>query len=210
MRRSLRRAPIRPVLSSHRRADHPAESSSRFNRERALASEGRVVRYIQMVAEPQELSLFRAALRRANPSECDLYDTYMDSVTHAAIVEACLSEQQRLCVYTGMTASSDNVHVEHVVARSVSCPKNPPVDFVGRPFQTIEWRNLVACIPRDASSCPYGAGRKGSWPSDSEQHLFISPLHPSCESKFRYGKQGSVRPANEADEAATKTIEHLG
>lgn len=134
----------------------------------------------------------------------------MDSVTHAAIVEACLSEQQRLCAYTGMTASSDNVHVEHVVTRSVSCPKNPPVDFVGRPFQTIEWRNLVACIPRDASSCPYGAGRKGSWPSDSEQHLFISPLHPSCESKFRYGKQGSVRPANEADEAATKTIEHLG
>ena len=168
------------------------------------------MRYIQKGAEPKALGLFTAALRRGNNLDCDLYGTYMDRLTRDAIIKACLIEQQGLCAYTGMTAATGNSHVEHLVPRSSSYPSDLPDGFIPRPFETIEWTNLVACIPMNPSGWPYGAGKKDKWPPDAERHLFISPVHPSCETKFLYGKLGSIRPANEADEAATKTIEHLG
>jgi uncharacterized protein (TIGR02646 family) len=168
------------------------------------------VRYIQKSAEPKALGLFAAALSRGNDLECDLYGTYIDGDTREAIINACLVDQQGLCAYTGMTAAVGNFHVEHLVPRSASYPNDPPEGFIPRPFETIEWTNLVACIPMNPSGWPYGAGKKDKWPSDSERHLFVSPVHPSCETRFKYGKRGSIQPANVADEAAIKTIEHLG
>lgn len=168
------------------------------------------MKYINKKTEPSELSHKRSDLERTPNCECDLYGRHLDSSTRKLIFEFCLIEQQGLCAYTGMTVSSDNGHVEHIVPRSVSCPKNPPANFVPRPFQTIDWKNLVVCVPKNPSGSHYGAGKKDHWPQDSEVGDFVSPLDDGCEQRFRYGKQGTVKPKNEGDQAASKTIEKLG
>jgi uncharacterized protein (TIGR02646 family) len=167
------------------------------------------VRYVQKRSEPQSLSLARAALKRTPDLACDLYEHHLSKAERKDILDNCLREQQGLCAYTGMRASGDNAHVEHLVPRSVSCPKAPLPGSLTRPYQTIEWENLVACVPGNPSGWPYGAGRKDQWPSDSEAQDFVSPLHPSCETRFRYGKQGTVKAAYENDVAATRTIDKL-
>ena len=168
------------------------------------------MRYIAKGTEPQSLSHARAALKHTPGLACDLYDNHLDTPTRQDMLDYCLREQQGLCAYTGMDASNGKGHIEHLVPRSISCPKLPPQGFQTRPFETIDWDNLVACFPKKPSGWSYCAGKKDKWPSDIEKPEFVSPLDPSCEKRFRYGKQGTIKPADDQDIAAKKTIEKLG
>jgi len=178
------------------------------------------VRYINKGTEPISLSHQRAFLRSVKEHlDCDLYDHHLDSETeriHDDIFYACVHEQQGLCAYTGQRVLNEKGdvfgHVEHLIPRSASCPKNPPAGFVLRPYQTIEWGNLVACFPATGalpSPFPYGAVKKDNWPPDIEAHNFVSPLDTSCEPRFRYDKAGGVRPNDSTDTPTRITIGKL-
>src|SRR4051794_15971382 len=107
------------------------------------------MRYIVKLTEPQSLSLKRAALNRTPDLACDLYSNHLDTPTRQDMLDYCLREQQGLCAYTGMDASNGKGHVEHLTPRSASCPKDPPLGFIVRPLETIDWNNLVACFPKN-------------------------------------------------------------
>jgi hypothetical protein len=63
--------------------------------------------------------------------------------------------------------------------------------------------------PNRSVPCLYGAEAKKNFPKPDEEHLFVSPLNPSCEQRFNFTAQGIIKPTSDSDEAAKRTIEKL-
>lgn len=123
-----------------------------------------------------------------------------DQAVRQQLAEKLLDEQGHICAYTGRRIGPASFHMEHV----------KPQEFC-EPAETVDYHNIVACYPEPNRSqpCPYGAERKGNFPKPGEEHLFVSPLDHSCESRFHYTYSGHVRPRNHSDEAASRTITEL-
>ncbi len=121
--------------------------------------------------------------------------------TIRTVTDALLWEQGWLCAYTGRRIDTDTYHIEHLKAQTHCSPE-----------ETVAYSNMVACYPspNPERGTPYGAERKGSWPSSSEQHLFVSPLDQTCEERFRFNLRGSIRERANDDQAAKTTIEKIG
>lgn len=99
-----------------------------------------------------------------------------------------------------MRIDTDSCHIEHLRAQAHCSPE-----------ETVAYSNLLSCYPapNPARKTPYGAQQKGAWPRPSEQHLFLSPLDPSCEDRFLFNLRGEIDgPAG--DRAAKTTIEKVG
>jgi uncharacterized protein (TIGR02646 family) len=113
------------------------------------------------------------------------------------INECLLKEQYYLCAYTGISLNTSRFHIEHLKPQK-HCNRGEDVDY----------ENLVACYPEPnrPQKCPFGAHAKDNWPSPSEVNNFVSPLNPNCETKFKFGKDGSIVGL---DKSAIKTIEKL-
>lgn len=156
------------------------------------------MRHILKRTEPRELTNWRASCIGGPNYD---YDS-IDGTLRATIRRSLVEEQRSLCAYTGRRISEETCHIEHLKpqARRES-------------GEDVAYRNMVACVPksRSALQLPYGAHKKGSWPASIDQdHLFVSPLEPTCESRFTYTVRGEIRAAREEDKAATTTIEKLG
>ncbi|MCC5828322.1 MAG: TIGR02646 family protein [Phycisphaeraceae bacterium] len=119
----------------------------------------------------------------------------------AVLLSALIAEQKFLCAYTMRRISADCGHVEHIKPESLCRHDDPGSD--------LDYSNLVACYPRDGMRrrCRYGAQAKDSWWQDGERE-FVSPLDSRCESRFRYGIDGTIAPQGNHVGAAT-TIEVL-
>lgn len=121
------------------------------------------------------------------------------------LVKAALIKDQRgLCAYTGIGIASRNAgersHIEHLLPQD-HCTSG----------EDLAYANMVACYPAPgAAYVPYGAVRKGNWPSPAEFHLFVSPRSSGCEERFSFNLQGKVSAARPDDAAANETIRRLG
>src|SRR5262245_25782450 len=137
------------------------------------------MRWIQKRNEPHQLTEWRS--RYAN--DINFHYKLIDRDTHQAIIDALLQEQGWLCAYTGVRIEVDRCHIEHVKAQDHCTPG-----------ETVAYVNMVACYPapNPKSKTPYGAEKKGSWPAPAEQHLFVSPLDRSCETRFLFNSHGEV------------------
>ncbi|MEJ1930700.1 hypothetical protein WDZ92_10610, partial [Nostoc sp. NIES-2111] len=93
-------------------------------------------------------------------------------------------------------------HIDHVKAQDHCIP-----------YETVTYSNMVACYPGPnyKKQLPYGGHKKGNWPdyNKGEQTLFVSPLDPSCETRFVFDLQGNIKH-NDGNIAAKTTIEKLG
>ncbi len=109
-----------------------------------------------------------------------------------------LEEQGFLCAYTGLEIHDATSHVEHLKPQS-RCRQGEDVDY----------RNLVACFPKDGGDTSYGYGApvKGSW---WDAALFVSPLSMECEQRFTFAWSGHVRAFPDGYQVATETIDRLG
>jgi len=109
-----------------------------------------------------------------------------------------LEEQGFLCAYTGLEIHDATSHVEHLKPQS-RCRRGEDVDY----------RNLVACFPKDGGDTSYGYGApvKGSW---WDAALFVSPLSVECGQRFSFAWSGHVRAFPDGHQAATETIDRLG
>lgn len=158
------------------------------------------MRRIVKGAEPPALRDFKT-VNRATPQALR-YDSLGQQVRRE-LRERMLAEQGRLCAYTmspigrrGDDRGGDDFHVEHILPRS------------RHPERELDYDNMVLCCPGpDANFDEYGARRKGGAEIDDEN--FVSPLNASCEWRLRYGQNGRVRAATDADGAAKRTIELL-
>jgi uncharacterized protein (TIGR02646 family) len=108
-----------------------------------------------------------------------------------------IQEQGYLCCYTGRRIGLANSHIEHLKPQDLC--KN---------HEDTEYNNLLAAYPSDRvdHECPYGAHHKKNW---FNPYLFIHPLRPDCEKRFRFRDNGTMGPINPDDEGAKETIFHL-
>ena len=113
-----------------------------------------------------------------------------------ALLVALLQEQGALCAYTMRRINQLSSHTEHIKPQARCRADQPGSD--------LDYANLVACFPRaDMSSAyRYGAQQKADWWEDDGTH-FVSPLHPSCETRFAFDLHGNIAPVNNNESAVT-------
>jgi uncharacterized protein (TIGR02646 family) len=93
-------------------------------------------------------------------------------------------------------------HIEHIKPESVCRSERIGLD--------LDYKNLVACFPRDGMgrNQRYGAQYKADW-WDDDGAEFVSPLSSNCESRFRFDLDGKIAQFSN-DQAAATTIRVLG
>ena len=157
------------------------------------------MKWIRKPSEPRALTEWRAS----NSSDVNFGYALLRSSqeTIRAVTAALLREQGELCAYTGISIDTGSCHIEHLKAQAHCSPE-----------ETVSYNNMVACYPspNPDRKTPYGAEQKGSWPSPSEQHLFVSPLDQTCENRFAFNLRGEIREREDNDRAAKTTIEKIG
>jgi uncharacterized protein (TIGR02646 family) len=151
------------------------------------------VKHIRKGKEPAELRSWRLA-NKSTPQNLRYQNVPKNALE--AIRIALLKEQGFLCGYTMMRVDLRKGHIEHIQAQSLK-----------RDLQ-ISFSNMVYCYPGDgAPHCAFGAHAKDG--RAVEARMFVSPLDPTCETRFTYRENGGVSAANGDDEAAKKTIDLL-
>ncbi|MBK4732795.1 TIGR02646 family protein [Oxynema sp. CENA135] len=135
------------------------------------------------------------------------YGALQGKEAHSALKLHLLKEQGYLCAYTGISISVEESHIEHLKPQSLcrNVPNPGNFDYL----EDVEYRNMVACFPKDGGDTSYGYGApiKAGWWDEEE---FISPCQEDCERKFSYQWSGKICPTDENDRAAMTTIENLG
>jgi uncharacterized protein (TIGR02646 family) len=117
----------------------------------------------------------------------------------SAVLATLMQEQGDICAYTMKRIDRDTSHIEHVKPES-SCR----ADARG---SDLYFANMVACFPRDGMrrAHRYGAQKKDNW---WDAVLFVSPLDPACERRFRFNLAGEIS-ATSTNAAARNTIRVL-
>ena len=147
------------------------------------------------------------------------YDEGIESEAFNALKQKLIEEQGYLCAYTGIRILPDiknsdgqviekgTFHVEHLKPRTI-CKKEQK-EQGNIISEDLDYRNMVACYPKDENdaSCSFGAKSKDDWWHEEE---FISPCQEDCERRFSFSWSGIVSPILDEDYAAKKTIEKLG
>jgi uncharacterized protein (TIGR02646 family) len=147
------------------------------------------------------------------------YDSGIGAEAFEALKKKLITEQGYLCAYTGMRILADTkniigqvikkgtFHIEHLKPRTI-CKKEQKVQGTII-SEDLDYRNMVACYPKEEeqNSYSFGAKLKDDWWNEEE---FVSPCQEDCEKRFSFNWKGTVSPTLEDDHAARKTIEILG
>ena len=113
------------------------------------------------------------------------------------VKDALLAEQGYICCYCERRLTNHNSHIEHL--RPQSDPAADPLDYTNL---------LCSCQKLLDKGAPRHCGNlKGQW---YDEELLVSPLDPSCETRFAFNADGKIKPAQDQDLAAQETIERLG
>lgn len=113
------------------------------------------------------------------------------------VKEALMVEQGGLCCYCERRLTDNDSHIEHFMPQSD--PVMDPLDFTNM---------LCSCQDQLKKGVPRHCGNlKDNWFDDA---LLISPIDPSCESRFAFTGDGKINPELSTDIAASETITRLG
>jgi len=116
------------------------------------------------------------------------------------LLAALSREQGGICAYTMKRIDKDTAHIEHVKPETLC-----RADEIG---SDLDYSNMVSCFPRIGMGreCRFGAQKKSDW---WIPELFVSPLHPACEQRFRFRRNGEIHAVGN-NAAAVNTISVLG
>lgn len=151
------------------------------------------MKYIEKQREPQELINWK---NQANSDWKPTYDK-LDSFVKQAIKQSLMAEQGYICCYCENALSDNDSHIEHFQPQS-----DPYVD-------SLDFSNLLCSCQNDLKKGePRHCGTlKDNWFDETQ---LISPLDSTCEKRFAFTADGSIKPANNDDQGAVTTIEKLG
>jgi len=121
--------------------------------------------------------------KRSNaPSPQNIRYDNLDGVVRWAMLKKLIEEQGGLCAYTMKPITSSGggwqAHIEHILPIS------------NHPGQSVEWDNLLACVPQPGVACDYGAVRKGAY--DPTKDPFVNPTRGGVSTQFRFRDNGLV------------------
>lgn len=107
------------------------------------------------------------------------------------MLKALVNEQGGLCAYTMKRILQDGgdwqAHIEHILPRSK------------HPGQSVDWANMLACVPGRNVGCEYGAKRKDMY--DPNILPFVNPTKGGAAAQFRFRENGEVEGLTPAAEA---------
>lgn len=109
--------------------------------------------------------------------------------------DALLDEQGWICCYCEQEITPDDSHIEHF--RPQSDPGCDPLDY----------SNLLASCQKQPRKPLHCGSLKEDW---FDCNLLVSPLDPSCESRFVFLFNGEIQPRSDSDLTAKETIHRLG
>lgn len=130
------------------------------------------------------------------------------------VLAELLAEQGNLCAYTLKRIDQDSSHIEHLKPQR-KCREEDAERETAKLVpkrEDVAWSNMVACFPAPNSVAPpgYGAVTKDKWWPAAGAAGFVSPLNADCESRFVFGLNGEMTPANAGDIPACDTIKAIG
>lgn len=109
------------------------------------------------------------------------YDN-LGRVQREPMLEALIKEQGYLCAYTMKPITLRNgywqAHIEHIFPRSK------------HPHLTVDWNNMLACVPISDAHCDYGAKLKDDY--DPSTLPFVNPTIGGVHTQFRFRENGEV------------------
>jgi len=155
------------------------------------------MKHIQKAGSPYGYSQWCAAVAGTNKADY----REIQATEKQVLLEALIREQGALCAYTMRRIGADSAHVEHIKPES-RCRTD-------RPESDLDYGNMVACFPREGMkrAYRYGAQKKDNW-WENDGADFVSPLHPTCEYRFRFDLDGAIVAVHN-DPAALVTIKIL-
>jgi uncharacterized protein (TIGR02646 family) len=101
-----------------------------------------------------------------------------------AIKRQRLEDQGYICAYTMVHIEEGTSHIEHLKPRSLSKAQ-------GKPEETLDYGNLVACFPANGGDTSHGCGA----PVRGEKILALTPREQRCERVLRFKSSGRVEAA---------------
>lgn len=151
------------------------------------------MKHIQKQQEPESFAHWKAqANENWQPTYGDLSGKIKKDVK-----QVLMKEQGWICCYCERRLIDSDSHIEHL--KPQSSDDVDPLDFMNM---------TCSCQNRIEKGEPRHCGNlKEDW---YEGSLFITPFDETCEDRFEYTGDGRIKPANDADKAAGKTIEKLG
>jgi len=154
------------------------------------------MKYVQKRGAPQA---YRAWCRKVQGTWEEHYGELRGDLKSLVLV-GLIKEQGDICAYTMKRIDIFSSHIEHIKPETLCRAEEAGSD--------LEYSNMVACFPRTgmAHRCRYGAQKKADWWFPA---LFVSPLNPSCEKRFRFGRDGAISAVRNTA-AAINTIRVLG
>lgn len=162
------------------------------------------MRHIRENNTPQALisclALRNQAGQDLNYDEVGLVEVDGSSVSVVAeIRRARILDQGGICAYTMMRIDEESCHNEHIIPRSRSRAE-------GRMEETLEYRNIVACYPKNDSegACEFGAIARGT------RELAVTPLDAACEQRIAFSRtSGRADAANPTDQAVQEMCDEV-
>jgi uncharacterized protein (TIGR02646 family) len=152
------------------------------------------MKYIQKPkCEPTFFSKWKQENKISDQSLWDDIDGTKNKAIKQKLKNELLKEQGWICCYCEQSLENQDSHIEHF---------KPRVSYKEECFN---YRNLLcSCGSGSPPSKPKHCGHK------KENHeIAISPLRPTCESKFKFSYDGSIAP-NDRDASIEETIFYLG
>lgn len=154
------------------------------------------MKYIQKGDEPTKFKEWKA---QANEDWQPTYKNLADaSEVRKALYESLRKEQGNICCYCERRLIENDFHIEHFKPKDPEL--YPELELVYENFLCSCQRNLKKGDPRHCGNS------KENW---FHEELMISPLDPSCETRFEYSFDGKIKAANANDQGAVVTIEKL-
>jgi uncharacterized protein (TIGR02646 family) len=153
------------------------------------------MKFVHKQGAPHKYKMWRRRVKRTSQEDY----REMPGEMKAAVLAALVMEQGEICAYTMIRVDAETSHIEHIKPESLCRKEEKGSD--------LDFDNMLSCFPRNGMrrAWRYGAQRKGSW---WDSTLFISPLEPLCEKRFRFNLDGEISVVG-ANKAASKTIEVL-
>jgi len=113
-----------------------------------------------------------------------------------AVLDSLKSEQGYICCYCEGSLVDKYCHIEHLKPQHLD--EVDPLDFSNM---------LCSCQVNIKKGEPINCGNsKNGW---YDEALFVSPLDPACETKFKYTFDGRIMPMLDTDLSAITTIDKL-
>jgi uncharacterized protein (TIGR02646 family) len=155
----------------------------------------------RIIKDPEPIEFIewkKQANENWQPTYADLRGTAKKSVK-----ASLLKEQGHICCYCEQQLIDRESHIEHFQ------PQHPDANASEPAVDPLDYSNMLCSCQNDPpKGIPLHCGNsKGNW---FDSVLLISPFSEICEQRFHFNQNGTIRAADDQDQAAVTMIARLG